>query len=241
VLAALGPLLMLGGGLAWGLDVSDELPFFGISAAIALVGAFFVWRFGIWGKVVGIVAAVLVAMALFWTAFGLASPDSFFDFVPGLLVVPGVLLAVASSVGAIVAHRRGHHTRFAERGERTGIRITVAAAIGLAILSGILTVAARSSVEEADVALTVKMSDFEFERAPYTVSGGERVLVSNNDPFVHTFTVDELGIDVALGPGSEEIVDIPAESGSYILYCKPHTQDPDDPGEDDMAARLEVE
>src|SRR5687768_2426397 len=82
VLAALGPLLMLVGGFLWGLEIGDEVMFFGVTAAIGLIGAFFVARFGTWAKVLGIVAGVLMAMSLFWTAFGLFTPNSFFDFVP---------------------------------------------------------------------------------------------------------------------------------------------------------------
>jgi plastocyanin len=239
ILAALGPLLMFGASLAWGLE---DFAFFGIVGFVALVGAFLVWRFGVWGKVAGIVVALLVALALFWTAFGLATPSSFFDFVPGTLVIPGALLAIASSVGAIVAHRRGHLSRSAAGGERAAIRVAIAVVVVLMVLSGVLTAVGRETVDGAAGAdLTVELSDFEFDRNEYSLAGGTTVLVKNSDPLLHTFTVDELDIDVKLGPGSEEIVEIPDEPGSYILYCVPHTSDPDDPSEDDMAADLQID
>jgi hypothetical protein len=96
VLAGLGPLLFLVAGVFWGLDVSEDIPFFGITGALALIAAFLVARFGTWAKVVGIVVALLLGLALFWTAFGLASPTSFFDFVPGLLVMPSSRSSPAS-------------------------------------------------------------------------------------------------------------------------------------------------
>ncbi|MGH2694191.1 MAG: cupredoxin domain-containing protein [Actinomycetota bacterium] len=239
ILAALGPLLMLGAGIAWGLD---DVPFFGISGFVALVGAYLVWRFGLWSKIVGIVVALLVAMALFWTAFGLATPSSFFDFVPGVLVIPGALLAIASCVGAIVAHRRGHLSRSAAGGERAAIRIAVAVVVVLMLLSGVLTAVGRETVDGvAGADVTVELSDFEFDRDEYSLAGGTTVLVKNSDPFLHTFTIDALDIDVQLGPGSEELVEIPDEPGSYILYCVPHTSEPEDPSEDDMAAHLQIE
>ena len=239
VLAALGPLLMFGAGIAWGVEGAA---FFGIVAFVALIGAFLVWRFGLWSKFVGIVVALLVAMALFWTAFGLAAPSSFFDFVPGAVVIPGALLAIASCVGAIVAHRRGHLSRSAAGGERAGIRIAIAVVLVLMLVSGVLTVVGRETADGAAGAdVTIELSDFEFDRGEYSLAGGTTVLVKNSDPFLHTFTVDELDIDVQLGPGSEEIVEVPAEPGSYILYCVPHTSDPDDPSEDDMAADLQVD
>jgi hypothetical protein len=37
------------------------------------------------------------------------------------------------------------------------------------------------------------------------------------------------------------LVEIPTESGTYIVFCQPHTSDSEDPGEDDMAATLNIE
>ncbi|MDQ3939887.1 MAG: cupredoxin domain-containing protein [Actinomycetota bacterium] len=240
VLAALGPLLMLLAGLAWGLDVSDDVPFFAITAVIALIGAFLVSRFGTWGKVVGIIAGVLVALALFWTFFGLFTPASFFDFVPGILVIPGVLTAIISAVAAIRANRRGDLTPTATGGERRALRLIPTIMLVLAVLSGVLTFAGKSTASADDAAATVTLSDFEFNEDAYQFDAGSEVLVRNDDPFLHTFTIDELDINIALTPGSEELVEIPAQAGEFILYCQPHTSDPDDPSDEDMAADLTI-
>ena len=243
ILAACGPLLMLLAGLAWGLDVGDEVPFFGITAVIAFLGAFLVGRFGTWGKVGGIVAAVLVSGALFWTAFGLAAPTSFFDFMPGVLVMPGALIAIVSCVAALMAGKRAAPATGSDP-EPRAIRVVLTAVVVLAVLSGALTFLSRSSVDEAeaaDAAFTVTQSDFEFDEEQYQVAGGSQVLVENSDPFQHTFTIEELDVDVAIAPGSEELIEIPAEAGEYILFCRPHTSDPEDPTGDDMAATITVE
>lgn len=241
LMAALGPLMMLVAGFAWGLEIGDELPFFAITAGVALFGAFLVWRFGGWVKLLGALAGLATGMGLFWTAFGLATPGSFFDFVPGVLVVPGVLLAIVSSIAAFVAHRRNHLSATAVAGERGWIRAVLAVVAALAVVSGILTATSRKTVADATAAaLTVRQSDFEFDQPEYRVTGGSQVLVRNDDPFLHTFTVDALGIDRALTPGSEILVTIPARTGTYILYCRPHTGDPDSPSGDDMAATIRV-
>ena len=86
----------------------------------------------------------------------------------------------------------------------------------------------------------VDLEDFEFDEDAYDVPAGGTVLVKNSDPFVHTFTVDELDIDVELGPGSEELVTMPEDTGTYVLVCEPHTSDPDDPSEDDMASEITI-
>jgi plastocyanin len=241
VLAALGPILFLVAGVFWGLDVSEDVPFFGIAAAVALIGAFVVARFGGWAKVVGLIVALLLGLALFWTAFGLATPTSFFDFVPGLLIMPGVLIAIVSCIAAMVAARRGHLTTAATGGERNALRIVPVVVVLLAVLSGIATAATRSTVDESVADATVVMKDFEFDSSEDQLQAGSSVLVRNDDPFLHTFTVDDLDIDETLSPGSEELIEIPSEPGRYWVYCRPHTSDSDNPSEDDMAVRLTVE
>lgn len=240
VMVGLGPFLMVTAALIWGLDVATDLPFFLTLAILPWVAAFLVWRFGTWAKVVGIVVALAGIAAMFWTAFGLAAPASFFDFVPGLLVVPGAIIAIVGCVAAIVAGRRGHRTAAREGGERRAITVIVAAVAGLALVSAVLTVVGRSTVEVTAADETVTLKDFEYDQASYDLATGSRVVVRNDDPFLHTFTVDELGIDVELGPNSSAALDLPAEAGTYIVYCRPHTADPDDPSDEDMAATLTV-
>jgi plastocyanin len=239
-LAGLGPLMMYLAGLVFGLEDAGDATFFLIVTVIAWVGALLVWRFGTWSKFVGIIAALLVAGALFWTIFGLQAPTSFFDFMPGVLVIPGALIAIIASISAIVAKRRGHGSETAVGGERIAIRVVLGIVIVLAVISGGLTFAGISDVDDAAADAVVVMGDFEFDEEQYTFEPGTTVLVRNEDPFLHTFTVDDLDIDVTLSPGSEELVEIPSEPGAYVLYCRPHTFEPEDPSEDDMAAELEV-
>ena len=155
-------------------------------------------------------------------------------------MVPGALIAIVASIGAIVARRRGHGTATSEGGERRAITAVVAVVGVLAALSAVLTVVGRSTVDTPDGATTVSLGNFEYDRSEYELPGGSQVVVRNDDPFLHTFTVDELGIDVELGPNGSALVDIPSDSGTYVLYCRPHTMNPDDPGPDDMAASLTV-
>ena len=240
VLVALGPLLMLTAGLLWGLDVGEEVPFFGGVAIVALAGAALVARFGTWSKVVGIVTAVLAAGALFWTAFGLASPQSFFDFMPGLLVMPGAITAIVGCIAAIVAARRGHLSTVPEDGERKAIRTVLTVVIAAAAASAILTFTGgsdASGVGDVEVAA----SDFEFDPQSFEVAAGDSILVRNDDPFLHTFTSDDLGIDESLAPGSSVLIEVPDTGGTHIFYCRPHTFEPASPTEDDMAGELTVQ
>jgi plastocyanin len=232
--------MMYVAGLIFGLEDSEDAFFFVIVGLIAWVGAFLVWRFGTWAKFVGILCALVVAGAVWWTIFALQSPTSFFDFMPAVLVVPGALIAIIAAISAIVAKRRGHGSEVAVGGERMAIRLVVGIVVVLALLSGGLTFAGATDVEDSDADVVVVLSNFEFDKEQYTFEPGTAVLVRNEDPFLHTFTVDEIGIDIVVGPASEELVEIPDEPGSYVLYCRPHTFEPDNPSEDDMAAELEV-
>jgi len=239
-MVGLAAFLMVAASLIWGVDVADDLPFFLSLVIVPWVVAFLVWRFGTWAKVVGIVIALASIGAMFWTAFGLAEPASFFDFVPGLLVVPGALIAIGASIGAIVAGRRGHTSTGREGNERRTINAVVAVVGALAAVSAVLTVVGRSTVETPEGASTVTLANFEFDRSAYEEAAGAQVVVKNDDPFLHTFTIDDLDIDVEVGPNGSALVDIPAEAGTYVVYCRPHTVDPEDPGPDDMASTLTV-
>jgi hypothetical protein len=240
VFVGLGPLVIFLGALAWGLDTGDA-GFFAVVAVVGLIGAFLVWRFGTWSKILGIVLGVGLGGLMFWTAFSLFAPQSFFDFVPGMLILPGAILAIASCIGAIVAGRRGHRSAVPEGGERRGIRIALSAAAVLALLSGVLTLTSKSTVVDASSAsVRVDMKDFKFTHRQYSVGGGSIALVKNADPFQHSFTVDALGIDDNFTLGTSKLITIPAKPGTYILYCKYHTSNPKHPSKDDMAATLTI-
>ncbi len=247
-LGMLGQLFVIGGALTllvaivgFGLDAEGEQFFLLIVSAIALAGSAAAWKLRTVGKVIGIVTSVLTAMALFWTAFGVFAFPSFFDVLPGLLVIPGAVLAVVSYVAAIVAGRRQHTTPAATGGERTAIRVALALVVVVAVVSGALTLTGRSSVDARSADATITLGDFEFTQDVYQLEPGATVHVRNTDPLFHTFTIDGLDIDVAMTPGDEVLVRIPNEPGSYVLYCKPHTETPDDPEYgSDMAAKLTV-
>lgn len=242
VLSGLGPVLLLVAVLAWGLDTEGESVFFGIIIAFAAVGVLLSRVRARPAKIAGIVVAALMFLGLWWTIFGLfAGPASFFDFMSGVLVMPGALLAMIASISSFVAARRGNVGTRPEGGERRAIRTAVVIVATVAVLSGILTVTSRSSVDDVSAAAaTVRMKDFEFSPEEISVAGGSAVLVENDDPFLHTFTVDQLGIHESFTLGSDKLVTIPAEPGVYVLYCKPHTEDPEEPGPNDMAGTLRV-
>lgn len=239
---AAAPLLMLVAGVAWGLSIGEDLPFFLLPAIAGLGAARLVRSDRTLWKVVAIILGVLIAVMLFWTAFGLVEPASFFDFVPGVLIVGGLLVTLIAGIGAIRSRRDGVNAS-APNGERRAIRVVLAALAILAVASGVASVLGRETVSELQARnadFVVDMKDFEFDQDAYEADGETTILVKNSDPFLHTFTVDELDIDVELTAGSEKLITIPGDEGTYVLYCRPHTGDTEDPADDDMAATLQV-
>lgn len=252
VMVAAGPLLMFVAGLVYGLDMDDIASFFLPVIAIPLVGAVCVWFLPWWSRIIGILAAAAAGFGMFWTAFGLARPGNAFDFIPALLVLPGALIAIVSCIASIVAHRRKSVSPSATGGERTAIRLTLAILAVAVAVSGGLTFAGKQDASDAAAEATITAKDFQFTPKELEVAGGSTIFVRNSDPFFHTFTIEELDINIELTTGDEVTVALPDKSGTYRFYCIPHSsgaesseksetdeaEDEDD--EEEMAGTLEI-
>ena len=239
------PLLMLITALVSGVSLADDGPFLAIGAAIPLVAAALAWRFGTWSKIVAIVAALLVAGAMFWIAFGLFVPGSFGDFVPAMAFVLGFVLTLGGAIAALVQGRRGNISATATPTER---RIVLGASLLLAaamVVSGVLTALAGSAAADVD-GTGVTMADFAFAEGNYAVPAGEQAtfVVHNSDGFVHDFAVPDLEIaPVQVLPGADAVIDVPgATPGTYTIYCTLHSDTSvSDPEQAGMAATLVIE
>jgi plastocyanin len=243
VLAGLAPALMLVMSLVFGLDVGEDLGFLGIAIAVPWVVAFLVWRFGTWAKVLGILASLAAGVTLFWMAFGLMAPASFADFVSGVLLPLGVLLGLTGSIAALVSQLRGRVEPAAGPGERRVVTAALGLVLLAAVVSGVLNLTGRTTVDEqaAAGATAATMKDFAFVEGTYETAAGGSIVVRNDDPFLHDFTVPDLGIAVDVLPGSSQLVELDAQPGEYTIYCTLHS-DPsaEQPSPDEMAATLVV-
>jgi plastocyanin len=155
----------------------------------------------------------------------LAVPASTVDFLmSGLLVV----LALSNLVAAIGALRRN------STGARVGLvgRATVA----LMLLVVAVAVVGRVTYDSPPAQtgdIKIAAQDFEFSTNVIEADGGEvSVFIDNKDSALHTFTVEELDVDVAVPGGSTARVTFDASAGSYEFICVPH--------ESDMNGTLEV-
>ena len=207
------------------IDLSEELPFLIAVVAIAVVGTVVVWRFdALWARIVGIVATVLVVMTTFWLGFGVFTPFSPLEFVVGLAYVIGVILSLVGGVMAIVAGRRGRVGQTAAEGRLLPSIVGILAVA--AVVSVVGLVATRTTVSDAAAAGAVRldMVKFEFDPDPTTVQADGTLLVTNSDPFSHDFTLEELDIEVHVGPGSEALINFAgATPGTYDYVCSLHS------------------
>lgn len=233
-------------GIPGFLQIADARGFVLTLLAVAVVGTGLVWRFDApWARLLGIVACVAIAMMTFWAVFGLSHPQSILEFVAGVTFVLGLPLALAGNVLAIIQRRRGNLVATATSPERRVMQIVVGLVALALVSSGALTLTARESVDEtlAAEAVEVEMTGFEFEPRVIDVRSGEQLVVRNRDAFVHDFTVPDLDLEAAVGPGNSTLLDIDAAAGNYVVYCSLHsdTGNPEPDPEENMVAMLVVQ
>lgn len=215
-------------------------PFVGILLLTALLS----WRFGTWAKVVAtILGLALLAMNAPHIIPSLGYPSVFFEFVPAVTFIAGSLIAIAGGIAATV--KRNDQRATASSGERRIAAVTLAVLLVLAVASGLLALTTRTTVAAADRAgsTTVSFRDFKFSPSVLQAQAGQpvKLVVHNSDTAWHTFTIPGL-VDQTVLPGSEQLIEFTAtQSGTLIVYCKPHASPADgfEEGED-MYATLVV-
>jgi plastocyanin len=200
-----------------------------VFAVLWLVGAFLLSRSSR--------AAAILLLITFLLFLGLSAP-----FVVPTLAVPAsagdFILNAASLIAAIV----GIVAAIAVLRRRDAVASSAPRMVGiagLAILLFAFVVGIVALVTYKDAApqagdLELVAEDFEFsERALQAAGGDVSVFVENKDSTLHTFTIDELDIDLDVPAGASARVSFDAEPGTYEFYCVPH--------EGDMNGDLEVQ
>lgn len=230
-------LFMLTAGLASGLSLSDGaflVPFILASAA----GAVLAYRFGTWGRAVGMVLGIGAFVMTFFFIFGIFEPASFVEFTGGVAFLLGILLTLYGGIASLV--RRDDVRAETPRTERLLDRTALGIVILAFVVSLPLWLVNRSTVDASAAAGLPEVTATNFAFEDVTAAAGGSLVVVNEDPFMHTFTVDALGIDVKLLPGDSTIVELPDAAGTYTYYCIPHSFEAGE-AEDDMAATLTLE
>jgi plastocyanin len=176
-----------------------------------------------WNLVVAVLAGLFCLMiSSDGIDLSLTSPESFFDFsFPIFLITAGILLLIGGITGVIQYFR--HRPSNGNPGLVTGIRALFAILALLLVVSAGLTVANLGSASAADKdgATYLSAKDEEFSTDALSASADGKIVVDNKDPLLHTFTIDDLDIDVKVGPGSHEVINLEnVKPGEYFYRCR---------------------
>ena len=138
------------------------------------------------------------------------------------------MAVVAASIGGVVAflqRRRGTVRQTATTAEGRSLVGATAVVVVLLLLSGVLHIVSLETVgaQEKAGAIAVGMKDTQFHPTEVAVQAGQpaTLVVKNDDLVVHTFIVEELGINEVIIAGSEKLIAITATSpGSFAYVCE---------------------
>ncbi|MGH2756512.1 MAG: cupredoxin domain-containing protein [Actinomycetota bacterium] len=196
------------------------------------------WLVGAWLTSRGAKAGPIVLLIAFLVSAGFNGPFLAGTFLPVpastlefLLAVFFLPLNILGLVASIMVLRRADTTA-GSMPRKSGL-----SAAGLIVVGLVVAVIAAIAYDDAvarpgDVMLVTE--DIEFDPGRLEAdSGNVAVFVENNDAQLHTFTIDELDVDLEIPGGSSARVEFDADSRSYTFFCRPH--------EGDMEGKLEVE
>jgi plastocyanin len=196
-------------------------PFLLSMAAPFVIGLLVMLRWPRVGAVLlGVVSLALLLFGAPFLAEALIHPESLGDFIPLVVLTLSLLVGV---IAAIPSFRRGRMPDAASRLARTIAVVSGA----IVVASGIVAVVAFAGIESEPARsgdILVVAEDIEFHPTRISADGSDvSVHVTNRDDTRHTFTIDELGVDLNVPPNSNQRVSFVADPGTYEFYCRPHT------------------
>jgi len=198
-----------------------------------------------WSRRLLVPVAVLTALLTLIRVAGgsdyaLTHPESFFEFSVMVGSIAALAVACVSSAIAIVKRRRRTLDSQPTPRQRNVLR-AIGAVVGVAIVvsAGLTLATGPLEVREGRPASVTTVSD-RFLPWEFSVVEGERVrfVVTNEDNYAHTFSIDELDVDVYLGPSARRTITTDIEysedTSDLRLYCAIN-------GHEDMVGTLFVE
>ncbi|HUH07076.1 MAG TPA: cupredoxin domain-containing protein [Egibacteraceae bacterium] len=169
---------------------------------------------------IGEIALALLSVNVFgWMALGAMSNISGGQGLVAVLI-PALLasLALAGLLAAIGAIAAGGNVA---RSARPPMIVTAVAATAFAALLAAGAVTGEEGPSAVPGQLAVATDNVRFAPTALEASAGEIVVsVTNGDLFWHTFTIDELSVDLPVAVGAERRAVFDAEPGAYAYYCR---------------------
>ena len=167
-----------------------------------------------------IVHLAMFAMSLPFTIPALMVPASAYDF--SLTLFLAVLNLVGFFSAISVLRGRGDETSDAARWTASAALAVIVLGVGLAVYS---TVSYDNAVAQDDdirlVTEDIEFSDSTLDSDEGTVG----VFVNNKDSVTHTFTIEELDVDLEIPGGKSARIEFEAEQGDFQYICTPHEED----------------
>lgn len=215
-------------GFAFLAGNTDELSFVLPILIIALLIAGALLRFGTWVQVLAALLSFLLLALLPFSTFILLHPEDGGEFIPLMFLLVGAALGFIGSLVSLIQRRRHTLRAAATPAESLALKVVLAAVALVAVASLLLTATARTTVsaEAKANAMSIEIKNFQFDPNRTQVKAGQtvRVVVKNDDSTLHTFTLNEAGVDVSIPPGAERLIEFNAPaSGVYQWYCIPHS------------------
>jgi plastocyanin len=145
-------------------------------------------------------------------------PASAGDFILNLASLLAGLLGLVAAI-SVVRHRPDSGTTHS----------LMVGAVALFVLGAAVSVFAtvtydNADAQEGDIRLVTK--DIKFQDTTLEADAGEvSVFVDNEDSTLHTFTIDELDVDLDIPASKSARVTFEAAPGTYTFFCRPHEGD----------------
>jgi hypothetical protein len=173
-----------------------------------------------------VISVLFLALNFPFIVPSLSVPESSVDFLASALTVLGLVAMVVSSI-ALVRRRRGGAMGF------------VGAISALALVAVAVATVAKVAYDAAEARpgdIKMVLQDIEFRPStislptsrgptPPNASHEVSVFLDNKDTVLHTFTIEELDVDVNVPGNGSARVTFDAEPGEYEFFCVPHKPD----------------
>ena len=167
--------------------------------------------------VLGVLSVVFIVTNLPFVIPTLGVPASPVDFLSTSWVL---LAAITAAVAGFFAFRGVEGSD----GARTFARVVLGVAV-VAVVASIFSFVTYEDDTKQDGDIEITTADFEFQPEDIEAEGGTvGVFITNEDPASHTFTIEELDVDVVIPQGASVRVEFDAEEGEYEFVCIPHEE-----------------
>ena len=197
--------------------IGEVIPPLVVFAALVLIGAFLARRGGRAGPIMLVIISVaVIALNAPFIIEAVEVPASTADFLLGTASTALALGVLIASIGTL--RSKGASSR-APRALAMGISVALVALVGVAVVARVTY--DQPVAASGDVTLVTENSEFAPE-AISAASGEVTVFVENADNTLHTFTIEELGVDLQIPGKSTARVSFDAGAGAYEFVCKPH-------------------